>query len=464
MPIKIIVLVSLFGLLASHADAGGIGVGWRGDGMGRYPDAEPSLEWAKDKNVLWVTPTENWSYATPAVGEQRIFITAESTTLICLNKGDGKLLWQFDHEYKDLPPGDQKTRLVEAEKLHQRIGALKGQLKALRRELGELEESETKDDAKIAELKLKIEKLEPPLAELEAQYKTMAEFHKPETSPNCGYASATPVTDGQRVWVVFGNSVAACYDEDGGRRWIRIIDKPGKQGFGHSSSPLLVDDKFVIQMDDLVAYDAQTCKELWRVAVDVMPGTPVQTRLGGESVIVAPSGHIVRARDGALLAHVKTSSIVFNSPIVHDGVVYIGSNMKGDAVAVKLPDKAEPFEPEFLWTTTVVEGKHYYASPVYHEGLLFTLAEFDGLSAIDAKSGELLYTRKLEISTAFPSITVAGDHVMVAGQGGKTYVLEPKRQFTEVARNELEFHRSSPVFDGTRMYVRARENVYCIGR
>lgn len=461
---RAVCMIATVGLIVFASGSPCPGAGWRGDGMGRYPDADPALEWAADKNIIWVTPTKDWSHAMPAVGDERIFITAEPFLLIGLNKADGKMLWQADHEYEHLPPSNKVNGFIAAERIKGLKNETKRNLENVRKELNELGHAETKDENKIAKLKSREAILAKRFDQRNERYEAMAEYKKPGTSPNCGYASASPVTDGRRVWVVFGNSVAACYDQDGARQWMRIIDRPGKEGFGHSSSPLLVDDMFVIQMDDLAAHDADTGELRWRTDVDVMPGTPVMTRLSGKAVIVAPSGHIIRAEDGALLAHVKTGTVVFNSPIVHDGVVYFASNMKGVAMAVQLPDKAEPFEPQILWKTTVIEDKHYYSSPVYHKGLLYTLAEFEGLSALDATTGELLYTRKLEISTAFPSITVAGDHVLVTGQGGITYVLEPKREYAEVAKNKLESFRSTPVFEGTRMYVRAKENVYCIGR
>ena len=34
----------------------------------------------------------------------------------------------------------------------------------------------------------------------------------------------------------------------------------------------------------------------------------------------------------------------------------------------------------------------------------------------------------------------------------------------EVSRNQLEPFRSSPVFDGTRLYIRTLGGVYCIGK
>ncbi len=44
-----------------------------------------------------------------------------------------------------------------------------------------------------------------------------------------------------------------------------------------------------------------------------------------------------------------------------------------------------------------------------------------------------------------------------------TVVLEPGREYEELARNTLEAFRGTPIFDGKRMYVRTMKAVYCIG-
>src|SRR5437773_10489388 len=69
-------------------------VGWRMDGTGRYPHADPPREWGPDKNVVWKTKMPNFSVATPIIVGERIFICSEPTTLICVNKADGAILWE----------------------------------------------------------------------------------------------------------------------------------------------------------------------------------------------------------------------------------------------------------------------------------------------------------------------------------------------------------------------------------
>ena len=61
------------------------------------------------------------------------------------------------------------------------------------------------------------------------------------------------------------------------------------------------------------------------------------------------------------------------------------------------------------------------------------------------------------------SITLAGKHLYVSSDNGSTIVLEPGREYKELARNSLETFRSSLVFEGKRMYVRTTKGLWCIG-
>jgi outer membrane protein assembly factor BamB len=63
----------------------------------------------------------------------------------------------------------------------------------------------------------------------------------------------------------------------------------------------------------------------------------------------------------------------------------------------------------------------------------------------------------------YPSITLAGKYLFVSSDNGHTLVLEPGREYKEIAHNVLEPFRSTPVFEGKRMYVRTLQHLWCIG-
>ena len=77
-------------------------VGWRTDGTGEYPDAKPVTTFSAAENVVWKTPLPSTSNATPVITGNRIFVCSEPTTLICVAKDSGVILWQKTNDYDEV--------------------------------------------------------------------------------------------------------------------------------------------------------------------------------------------------------------------------------------------------------------------------------------------------------------------------------------------------------------------------
>jgi len=90
------VAVGCTGLAAAETS-----VGWRGNGTGVYPDANPPVKWSATENVLWKTPLPGKSNASPILVGDRIFICSEPSTLLCVSAKDGAILWSSSTTYAD---------------------------------------------------------------------------------------------------------------------------------------------------------------------------------------------------------------------------------------------------------------------------------------------------------------------------------------------------------------------------
>jgi outer membrane protein assembly factor BamB len=137
----------------------------------------------------------------------------------------------------------------------------------------------------------------------------------------------------------------------------------------------------------------------------------------------------------------------------------------GAANAIRLPQSVtEPVKVQALWKANVKGGGYWFSSPVVHEGLLYAANDQGILSVLDAESGELVYEERLNLrGSTYPSISLAGKRIYVSSDSGSTVVVQPGREYKELARNNLEPFRSSLVFDGKRVYVRTAKHLYCIG-
>jgi len=184
-------------------------------------------------------------------------------------------------------------------------------------------------------------------------------------------------------------------------------------------------------------------------------------RAGDVDVILTPKGALVRAEDGKLLAD-KLGSCGANSPILHKDTVVFAN---GAVSAFRIPASvAEPLKPEWAWKGKVKAGGYGFSSPVIHDGLLYAASDQGILTVLDASTGALVYETRLDLAgQIYPSISCAGNRIYVSNDAGTTVVLEPGREYKELARNKLEPFRSSLVFVDKRVYVRSERALYCIG-
>ena len=275
-----------------------------------------------------------------------------------------------------------------------------------------------------------------------------------------GYTSPTPAADAKRVYTVFGSGVVAAHTLAGEQVWARFLEQP-QHKWGHSASPALGGGRLIVHLGDLVGLDPATGNEVWRAKSEVKWGSPVVTKIGDTDIVITPSGDVFQAADGTRLA-TDIGELAFATPVVQDGVVYF---IEKKATAVKLPTSLENgFASTQLWQGRV-KGSRHYASAVIDAGLVYAISREEQFSVLDAATGEIVYEHKFDLgegsNSAYPSITLAGDKLFVSAESGATAVLQPGRTYRELARNKVEGFRSSPVFNGARMYLRAFDYLYC---
>src|SRR5262249_21119122 len=262
---------------------------------------------------------------------------------------------------------------------------------ALRKAIRDDQTTQQENEKKIKALDAQINKLRAQRKEL-ATYNRYLEPGKGKGfgsyHPTGGYSSATPVTDGKHVYVIYGNGLAACYDLDGKRQWLKLIEH-STTTYGHGASPVLVGDKLLVHFADLVALDVKDGSEAWRVKIPPSYGTAMHTRIGKTDVVIHPQGQVIRVSDGAVLAK-NLGSTGPNSPLVQDGkVFFVHGQVRGYALPTseKIPEKWKPlFKPR-----SVRGGGYWFPSPVLHDGLIYALSAQPILSVVDAKTGELVY-------------------------------------------------------------------------
>jgi len=125
------------------------------------------------------------------------------------------------------------------------------------------------------------------------------------------YGAETPVTDGERVYALFGNLGAFAFTLAGAEAWSQRLDpRKTRYGWGTAASPVLHGGRLFIVNDneekaELFALDAKTGKELWRVDRDEKSNwaTPFIWQNGRRTELITPGSRAVRSYDldGTLL-------------------------------------------------------------------------------------------------------------------------------------------------------------------
>jgi outer membrane protein assembly factor BamB len=426
---------------AAPADAEKFWPQWRGPQMsGAAPLADPPVEWSETKNVKWKAEIPGKGSATPIIWDDRIFVltavptgksdaTAEPAaaeqpgkrggprgitptevlkfTVLCLSRSSGKVLWE---------------KVVREEKPHE------------------------------------------------------------GTHPTGTWASGSAVTDGKNVYAYFGSRGLYALDFNGKVLWEKDFgDMTIKLGFGEGSSPALYADRIIVNWDHegesfIVALDKSSGKELWRTGRDETTSwtTPLVVEFNGSAQVVTSASGKIRSydlADGKLLwESTGMTANAIPSPVQADGVVYLTSGFRGNALlAVQLAAA----KGDLSGNTEAVLWKYdrdtpYVPSPLLYGNQLYILKSNNGiLTAFRAKSGEKLYgPERLEaVPNVYASPLGAGGRIYIAGREGGTAVLAAGPEFKVLASNQLDDgFDASPVAVDKELYLRGRKFLYRISK
>ncbi|HEY3138801.1 MAG TPA: PQQ-binding-like beta-propeller repeat protein [Blastocatellia bacterium] len=151
-----------------------------------------------------------------------------------------------------------------------------------------------------------------------------------------GPASPSPVTDGENVYAFFQEFGLLSYDANGKERW-RLPLGPFNMFYGFGASPILVDDKVVLPVDQdnpssfLIAVDKNSGRVRWKVdrpAVISGYSTPIvyQPKQGAKQIVIPESFQLsaYSVEDGKRVWWVRGLACEMKSIASHDAeFVYI---------------------------------------------------------------------------------------------------------------------------------------------
>ena len=409
-------------------------------GLGALGAADhPNLpdRWSTNENVAWQAEVPGRGWSSPIVWGERVFITT------VVSEGEIELA------KKGLYLGGERKEIPKAE---HRWLVLAFDLKSGR----ELWRQEARRGT-------------PP-----------SQLHVKNT-----YASATPVTDGERVYACFGNVGLFCYDLEGRPLWsTNWPPVKTRNGWGSAASPVIHDGRvFLVNDNDeqsfAVALEAKTGRQLWRLERDEKSNwsTPCVWQNKQRTELITSGTKRVRAYDldGKLLWELGgMSGIVIPTPFATPELLYVCSGYVGDKVrpvfAIQpgasgdITLKPGETNSQFIaWYQPTAAP--YNPSPLLYRDYFYVLFDFGFLSCHDARTGRPVYDkhRIREGATPFTaSPWAANGKIFALSEDGDTYVFQAGPEYKLLHTNSLaEMCMATPAIAGDRLLIRTLSKLYC---
>ncbi len=405
---------------------------WRGPaGTGEVPGSNPPVRWSESENVRWKTAIPGKGHSTPIVWGEKIVVTAARPI------GE-----PFEPKYSGAPGAHDNVPVSQ-----------QFQFLAL---------CFHRDDGRL-------------LWERVLNEKTPHEGGHHTGSQ----ASASPVTDGQHIYVSFGSHGLYCLDFDGHVNWEKQLGQlNSKHGHGEGSSPALANGVLVVNCDHegrsfLVAFASASGEELWRVDRDEVTSwaSPIIVQHEGTWQTILCGTHRIRGydlKDGRVLWECGgLSANVVATPVYSEGILFAASSYDTRAMlAIRLNDAAGDItdSDHVVWFRT--HGTPYVPSPLLYQGSLYFLRHYQGiLTRVDAATGEEQGgpMRLGEIRDVFGSPVAAAGRVYITDLYGTTQVISHDQFPRTLSVNRLDDQfAASAVIVADELLLRGEKWLYCI--
>jgi len=291
------------------------------------------------------------------------------------------------------------------------------------------------------------------------------------------FASSTPATDGERVYVTFLDQhemVVTAYDYNGKQQW---TVRPGafSSVHGYCSCPVLFDDKVIVNGDHdgdsyIVALDRRSGSTLWKVPRANRTrsySTPIIREIGGRTQMILGGSKCVASydpNDGKQHWTIAGPTEQFVASMVFNGkLLFLTAGFPELHLLALRPDgNGVVSDADIAWRSK--KGASYVPSPIAAGDYFLVVSDGGVASCFEAESGERTWMERL--GTHFSaSLTTAGGLVYFLADDGKMTIVRPGKQLEIVAENSLgESTFASPAISHGQIYLRGDKHLYAIGK
>ena len=400
---------------------------WRGglDGSGIASAADLPLEWSREKNVLWRTELPEAGNSSPVVWGNKVFVPQvgdgnDFRSLMCLDRTNGKLLWQKGVNYNkpershrqnpycsSSPTTDGERVIVSYASAGIYCYDMDGK-ELWNRDLGPQDHVWGSGSSPLI-------------------YKDLCIlYHGPNEKGEATLLAMNKAT-GKTVWEFTEPKWDATGRTDG------FQGKDNEGIIGSFSTPILINaagkEQLIMSFPlEVKSFDPATGKEIWHCR--------------------------------------GLNPLVYTSTIYDNGILVAMGGYHGNSLAVRVDGQGDVSDTHRLWHKVRHNGG--IGSGVIKDGLVFYQNSGIGY-CLDLKTGREIWEERLRgegrNAQSWSSFLLAGDRVYSINQSGDTIVFKADASYQQLAVNPLgEMTNSSFAVSNGEIFIRTHKSLWCIGR
>jgi outer membrane protein assembly factor BamB len=288
----------------------------------------------------------------------------------------------------------------------------------------------------------------------------------PKTDSESGLAVSTVAVNGTAVCAIFANGNLICLDHNGAQKWAKNIGLP-ENTYGYSSSLLIYQNTLIVQFDcevkvSLMGFDLENGNLKWETPRQGRPSwsSPVLAEFEGKTMVIVNGNPFVAGFDAVtgkeLWAVNCMSGDVAPSVAVNSKMIYAVTDY-AKLVAIKPGSNAAIIWEDNAYTPDV-------SSPVASEKYLYISTGNGDVACYNAEKGDTLWTNYFQ-EPFYASPIIADKMVYLLDRSGKMHIIKEDNKLILVAESPLgEKTDCTPAFSEKRIYIRGKENLYCISK
>lgn len=303
------------------------------------------------------------------------------------------------------------------------------------------------------------------------------------------YATPTACIEKGFVYLHFGTFGTACLSTSDGKIIWKRSDMNCNHVQGPGSSPILYKNLLILHLEGndvqyIVALDKTTGKTVWKaerpakVYEPLAPIgkkayiTPLIVNVKGKDLLISNGSAICQALDpetGKEVWHViQGTDSTIAMPVYENGLVYFipgfVNSPEGEKytelIAVNPDGAGDIAKSNVVWKRKLPVLQ--LLTPLLKNGLIYMVDTQNNLLCLDAKTGDVVYTKKMKNKHYASPVYASGLVYFISGKGEAT-ILKEGRNLEIVAENKLPGDVfATPAILRNQILVRTDKSLYCI--